>query len=133
MGKEKNTFLADIHLGKVAHFRKNGIAVPRKAEGLFYEKITKLLKDFTAVRIIFLGDLFHSEQNNEWYLFESWVKKQNLEIILIEGNHDIIPKFKYNSIGVKILENLTEDNFYFTHLPYIRKIILFFVDTSTLV
>ena len=60
-------------------------------------KLRKLLKDFTAVRIIFLGDLFHSEQNNEWYLFESWVKKQNLEIILIEGNHDIIPKFKYNS------------------------------------
>ena len=42
--EKKTLFLADIHLGKVAHFRKNGIAVPRKAEGLFYEKITKLLK-----------------------------------------------------------------------------------------
>ena len=38
--------LADVHLGKVAHFRKNGIAVPRKAEGVFYEKITLLLNEF---------------------------------------------------------------------------------------
>ena len=34
--EKKTLFLADVHLGKVAHFRKNGIAVPRKAEGLFY-------------------------------------------------------------------------------------------------
>ena len=88
---------------------------------MFYEKITKLLNDFTPTRIIFLGDLFHSEQNNEWYLFESWVKKQNLEIILIEGNHDIIPKLEFNSINVKILENLIEDKFYFTHLPIHKK------------
>ena len=119
--EKKTLFLADVHLGKVAHFRKNVIAVPRKAEGLFYEKITKLLNDYTPTRIIFLGDLFHSEQNNEWYLFESWVKKQNLEIILIEGNHDIIPKLEYNSINVKILENLIEDKFYFTHLPIHKK------------
>ena len=87
--EKKTLFLADVHLGKVAHFRKNGIAVPRQAEGLFYEKITKLLNDFTPTRIIFLGDLFHSEQNNEWYL----LKKKNLEIILI----DIIPNFKFLS------------------------------------
>ena len=32
--EEKQTLLlADVHLGKVAHFRKNGISVPSKAEG----------------------------------------------------------------------------------------------------
>ena len=40
--EKKTLMLADVHLGKVAHFRKNGIAVPRKAEGAFYEKITHL-------------------------------------------------------------------------------------------
>ena len=40
---KKTLLLADIHLGKVAHFRKNGIPVPRKAEGAFYEKITPYL------------------------------------------------------------------------------------------
>ena len=37
--KEKQSWLlADIHLGKVAHFRKNGIPVPRNAEGFFLSK-----------------------------------------------------------------------------------------------
>ena len=41
--KEKNTLLlADLHLGKVGHFRKSGIPVPRKAGGVFYDKIIKL-------------------------------------------------------------------------------------------
>ena len=71
--EKKTLLLADVHLGKVAHFRKNGIAVPRKAEGVFYQKIEALLQTFSVDRIIFLGDLFHSDQNNEWHLFAAWV------------------------------------------------------------
>ena len=41
--KEKQYWLlADVHLGKVAHFRKNGIPVPRNAEGFFYQKISRM-------------------------------------------------------------------------------------------
>ena len=59
--KEKNTLLlADIHLGKVGHFRKSGIPVPRKVEGVFYDKISKLKNSLNFSQIIFLGDLFHS-------------------------------------------------------------------------
>ena len=54
--REKQTWLlADIHLGKVAHFRKNGIAVPRAAEGSFYQKIALLLSLFPVKRLLFLG------------------------------------------------------------------------------
>ena len=67
--KEKQTWLlADVHLGKVAHFRKNGIAVPREVEGSFYQKMEGLLPLFPVKRILFLGDLFFSEVgdvNNE--------------------------------------------------------------------
>ena len=93
--EKKTLMLADVHLGKVAHFRKNGIAVPRKAEGAFYEKITLLLNEFEVERLLFLGDLFHSFQNNEWHLFSAWVKQQQSELILIEGNHDVIPAWKF--------------------------------------
>ena len=52
--KEKNTLLlADIHLGKVGHFRKSGIPVPRKAGGVFYDKITKLKNSLNFSQIIF--------------------------------------------------------------------------------
>ena len=124
--KEKNTLLlADIHLGKVGHFRKSGIPVPRKAEGVFYDKITKLKNSLNFSKIIFLGDLFHSSLNNEWFLFENWVKKSVLKIILIKGNHDIIPKLKFKQVGIKTYDDLKIEKFYFTHHP--KKINHFFV------
>ena len=101
--EKKTLLLADVHLGKVAHFRKNGIAVPRKAEGAFYQKITALLKEFTIERIVFLGDLFHSFQNNEW--------------LLVEGNHDVIPASQFEQIGLKVVDHFTEEAFYFSHFP----------------
>ena len=109
--------LADVHLGKVAHFRKNGFAVPRKAEGAFYKKITLLFNEFEIERLLFLGDLFHSFQNNEWYLFSAWVKKQQSKLILIEGNHDIIPAWKFEQLGIQIKSDFSEDGFYFSHFP----------------
>ena len=115
---EKKTFLlADVHLGKVAHFRKNGIAVPRKAEGVFYQKIEALLQTFSVDRIIFLGDLFHSDQNNEWYLFAAWVEQQTAELILVEGNHDVIPAWKFEQLKLTVVDTLSEDNFNFSHFP----------------
>ena len=120
--KEKATLmLADAHLGKIAHFRKNGIAVPRKAEGAFYKKITGVIDQFEIKRIIFLGDLFHSFLNNEWYLFSSWVKNQHIKIILVEGNHDIIPAEKFEKIGITVVRELIEEHFYFSHFPYKKK------------
>jgi len=116
--KEKNTLLlADIHLGKVGHFRKSGIPVPRKAEGVFYEKISILKDSLNFSRVIFLGDLFHNSLNNEWFLFDNWVKKSGLKIILIKGNHDIIPILKFKQIGIKTYDDLRIENFFFTHHP----------------
>ena len=115
--EKKTLMLADVHLGKVAHFRKNGIAVPREAEGAFYKKITLLFNEFEVKRLLFLGDLFHSFQNNEWHLFSAWVKKQQSTLILIEGNHYVIPARKFEQLGMTITSNLSEDTFYFSHFP----------------
>lgn len=116
--KEKNTLLlADIHLGKVGHFRKSGIPVPRKAEGVFYEKIAILKDSLNFSRVIFLGDLFHNSLNNEWFLFDNWVKNSGLKIILIKGNHDVIPILKFKQIGIKTYDDLRIEKFFFTHHP----------------
>ena len=115
--ERKTLLLADIHLGKVGHFRKNGIPVPRKAEGAFYLKITALLQHFSIDRILFLGDLFHSDLNSEWHLFSTWVNQQKAELVLVEGNHDVIPSWKFEQLGLKVVESLTEEAFFFTHFP----------------
>ena len=114
---ENTLLLADIHLGKVAHFRKNGIAVPRKAEGAFYKKIAALFQTYSVDRLLFLGDLFHSFQNNEWLLFSAWVKQQKAKMILIEGNHDVIPAKEFEQLGIEVVEHLTEGGFFFSHFP----------------
>ena len=119
--KEAQTLLiADAHLGKVAHFRKNGVAVPRKVEGTFYKKMEGILRKYSPQRMVFLGDLFHSFQNNEWYLFENWIKQQTAQMILVKGNHDVIPTYKFSQLGLAVVNSITEGSFHFTHIPIKR-------------
>lgn len=116
--KKMHTWLlADVHLGKVAHFRKHGIAVPRKAEGGFYQKAQNLFDLFPPKRILFLGDLFHSSKNNEWLLFEAWAKKQSAQLVLIKGNHDLISTRDFNALGIEVFASLSEGDFSFSHFP----------------
>lgn len=116
--EEKNTIIiSDVHLGKVTHFRKHGIAIPQSAISENFRKITEVLDYFNPEKIIFLGDLFHSTKNAEWNLFENWVLDNNYETYLITGNHDIIDENHYKNIGVIVVEILEIDHFFFTHHP----------------
>ena len=98
---EKNMLLiADVHLGKVTHFRKNGFAIPNDALYKNFEKLVQVVDFFNPSTILFLGDLFHSLKNNEWDLFVKWSKECTCEIILIAGNHDIIDAKNYEKNGL---------------------------------
>ena len=111
--------IADLHLGKASHFRKNGIQIPAKSIGKDYEMLSKLLHKYRPKRLLILGDLFHSEINNEWDLLSQFVK--NFPLIsfeLVMGNHDIISEEKYSKIGlVNQGETLIIDKLIFTHEP----------------
>jgi len=116
--KEKNALLiADVHLGKVSHFRKHGSAVPQQALLDNFIKLDEVLHYFGASTLYFLGDLFHSYINQEWILFEEWVKSKTIKIVLIAGNHDIISPQKFENIGVSVCSERIVDNFLFTHHP----------------
>jgi len=116
--KNQNMLLiADVHLGKVAHFRKHGAAVPANAAFQNLEKLTEISNLFQPETICFLGDLFHSKLNEEWQDFEKWVEYTKAEVILISGNHDIIPQYLYEDLGVKVYDELLLDGFYLTHHP----------------
>ncbi len=120
--EEKSLLLiSDVHLGKVAHFRKFGAAVPRKALHKNYLLLDEITEHFNPFQICFLGDLFHSSLNKEWELFENWVAKVPSEIILVSGNHDIISPLKFERIGVPIFQELVMDNFLLTHHPEERE------------
>jgi DNA ligase-associated metallophosphoesterase len=115
--QEQMLLIADVHLGKISHFRKYGSAVPQTAIQNNFDKLSEAVKTFQPKKIVFLGDLFHSALNVEWNLFENWVKAQQAEIILVAGNHDIISPLHYEELGVKIVQELNIQKFRLTHHP----------------
>lgn len=116
---KKTLLISDVHMGKVAHFRQHGIAIPELAVHGNLERLDEIMAFFNPEKIIFLGDLFHSKINTEWELFTHWVKSTTAEILLVEGNHDIIAKENYTLLEIKIFESLTIDGFLLTHHPTI--------------
>ncbi|WP_378181028.1 ligase-associated DNA damage response endonuclease PdeM [Aquimarina sp. SS2-1] len=116
--KDKDLLLiADVHLGKVSHFRKHGSAVPAKAILKNFDQLDRVIHHFNPESICFLGDLFHSYINTEWNLFKNWISNQTAKITLITGNHDIISEHKYEALGIKTGTEVTLDNFLLTHHP----------------
>lgn len=120
--QEKRTLLiADVHLGKVSHFRKFGSAVPQKAVLQNFKQLDKVVEAFNPKTVCFLGDLFHSNLNSEWKLFENWVQGRDEQIVLIAGNHDIISPVLYESLGIKIYQEVVLGPFLLTHHPEERE------------
>jgi DNA ligase-associated metallophosphoesterase len=116
--EEQNSLLiSDVHLGKIAHFRKNGLAIPGNAIAENFKRLDEVVALFNPYRIIFLGDLFHSKINNEWKFFANWVNGISSKIILVEGNHDIIAKQYYTELDIDIFPKLIIDEFLLTHHP----------------
>ena len=109
--------ISDVHLGKVMHFRKHGVAVPPNSVLTNFSKLTKVSEHFEPNHIIFLGDLFHSDINIEWMHFENWTKSIRANIILVEGNHDIIAPHKYSDINVEVVSEIQIEKFLLTHHP----------------
>src|SRR6187401_1961700 len=99
--QEKTLLIGDLHLGKVTHFRREGIAVPTRAVENNFSRLNELLAAAETERIIFLGDLFHHQYNNEWERFATWrMQHPKIEMIVIPGNHDILPGHLFNGINV---------------------------------
>lgn len=111
--------IADLHLGKVAHFRKEGFAIPQGAGAKNYELLTEMLGLYPARKCIFLGDLFHSVANADWLVFMDWMKLfPEVEMILVKGNHDILPQDFYEAGALTVYnEQLELGPFLFTHIP----------------
>jgi len=116
--KEKDMLLiSDVHLGKVSHFRRHGIALPQYAFTGNFDRLSAVADFFNASIICFLGDLFHSKLNQEWDVFADWVNARNENFLLIIGNHDILKPEKYASVGMAIASELKVGKFLFTHEP----------------
>lgn len=110
--------IADLHLGKSTHFRKNGIAVPIETEHKNWYTLTALFEKINPKRVHFLGDLFHSTYNQEWEVFTQLMNSfPNIKFELTLGNHDILDPVLYQNSRLKVFTELIEAPFIFTHEP----------------
>jgi DNA ligase-associated metallophosphoesterase len=110
--------VADLHLGKVNHFRKSGIPVPQKASDKNLEILIDLINHTKPVRVICLGDLFHSHYNPEWEMFGEVVKHfRAISFELVIGNHDIMSSLQYERKKITVHNELKLGPFLMTHHP----------------
>lgn len=121
---KKILLLADMHLGKINHFRKAGIPVPAKANDKNWETLIDLVQAKKPERMICIGDLFHSHYNADWEMvgqFTNYFSQLSFE--LITGNHDILSDhhYKRNSVVVHP-EQISIYPFVLSHFPAKEKV-----------
>lgn len=91
--KEKALIFSDLHIGKTAHFRKNGIALANHIMKSDLERLSALIEYFQPDKFIVVGDLLHAGDNSDVDEFCTWRNQYpEIEFQLIEGNHDRISK-----------------------------------------
>jgi len=117
--QKKTVLMADLHFGKINHFRRAGIPVPARANDKNAENLIAVLQETKPERIIFLGDLFHSHYNEDWEVvgqIRKHFSECSFELVL--GNHDILSEVQYTRYNMKFyLNELREDDFLLTHEP----------------
>lgn len=116
--EEKTLIVADLHIGKVGHFRKAGIAIPKLLEQEDLSVLSDLIYELHPARVIFLGDLFHSEMNNDWNWLQLWSGLfPSVEMVLVKGNHDILHPSYYSEAGFVVVDTFATRTFLFVHEP----------------
>jgi len=115
----KMMVIADLHFGKVNHFRKSGIPVPIKASERNLDQLVELIRETNPQRILFLGDLFHSSYNTAWEELRQLIQSfPHILFELVVGNHDILSLKQYERGSITIYETeLREGPMIFTHTP----------------
>lgn len=113
----KTLIVSDVHLGKASHFRKHGLPIPMESGIDDLQHLDDLLYTYTPKRLLILGDLFHSDYNQEWEYFGTLRKKYaDIKFLLVRGNHDILKEHQYEKHDIQVeTEPVYENGFVFAH------------------
>jgi uncharacterized protein len=89
---EHTVFVADVHLGKAAAFRAGGVPLPRGSTAADLARLSAILAQTGAQRLVVLGDFLHAAAGRVAALdatFRKWREQHAaIEMILVRGNHD---------------------------------------------
>lgn len=116
--KKEALILADLHLGKAAHFRKNGIPVPTQVGQTDLTRLHTLLKEYKPKQVIIVGDLVHAGLNNEVTALKKLTEEfAKTDFLLVKGNHDRINEELITAMGIgHICSSYQIENIFFNHI-----------------
>jgi DNA ligase-associated metallophosphoesterase len=112
--------VADTHFGKSALFSRHGVAVPAGSDEHDRERLTRLVQDSGARRLIILGDFVHAPldpASKDARDLDDWSRRLgSASILVIAGNHDRGSTLAWKPAAMRWqVEDLLEPPFRFTH------------------
>ena len=117
--REQTLVVSDLHIGKTAHFRQAGIAIPSAILDNDLERLKMLIEYFEIQTVLIVGDLFHAGKNKDIDVFQQWRQQfETVKFELIKGNHDRLSNIFYKSLNIVVFSEYKEVvSFRFVHDP----------------
>ncbi|QYF92182.1 ligase-associated DNA damage response endonuclease PdeM [Massilia sp. PAMC28688] len=114
--------IADIHFGKAASFRAQGVPVPRGTTTQNLEGLDALMAIYPTREIVFLGDFLHARAAHASATVAAmlaWRRRHPaLRLTLVRGNHDMRAGDPSAALGITMVdEPHTVGPFSFCHHP----------------
>jgi DNA ligase-associated metallophosphoesterase len=114
--------IADIHFGKAASFRAQGVPVPRGTTTQNLEALDALMAAHDTVEIVFLGDFLHARAAHAPATLAAmlaWRQRNSaVRLTLVRGNHDLRAGDPAAALGIEMAdEPHTVGAFSFCHHP----------------
>lgn len=114
--KHSMLIIADAHLGKSAHFLKNGIYLPSAPFETELGIIKQLLCTYAPKIMLFLGDMFHSTFNESCNRYAELLQNfEHTKSVLVKGNHDVFKPVQYHKLAIEVVNEWQQENILFIH------------------
>jgi len=90
--RRNTVIVADTHFGKSSFFSRHGIAVPAGTDDADRLRLTRLVQDSGAERLIILGDFLHAPidaDSQDALALSAWARElAPAQVVVVAGNHD---------------------------------------------
>ncbi|CAN7433836.1 ligase-associated DNA damage response endonuclease PdeM [Acidovorax sp. LjRoot117] len=101
-------FVADVHFGKAATFRRAGQPVPHGTTADNLARLDTVLAVTGAEHLVFLGDFLHARSGADerlWQQLQPWRQHHaHIAMTLVRGNHDLHAGDPPRALGIDLAD-----------------------------
>ena len=113
--------VADLHIGKGAAFRVGSIAVPAGSSAGTLDRLSALINRTYSKKLYILGDFWHAKEGRTdeiHAMLSEWRDRhRDVEMLLIEGNHDKRSGVLPSELGIETVQDLVIEGLVLKHHP----------------